>query len=141
MIGEACNISLCASFMDLVVNHCMMSYCSKVWSIFIPATSAKLFHTYVANAQLLKMCSIVSQPDLLLQQKHLTGLMPNLISFSLVGSLPLRSLHTKCEALKGIFLCQIRELKEDPDFSPYFILGSRVVELSIVIELTNGLVL
>ena len=77
----------------------------------MPAVAAKLLQTAAANFPLVKICSMESIPDLSKQQTQVDGSTPKLVILSLVGSLPLRALHSKKEDLNGMFLCHRRELK------------------------------
>ena len=103
---RCCNC-LPASFLCVVVHHCMKRWSKNLGSVMTPATSAKNFHTFIAKSPLLKVCSIVSIHVLLQQQKQCVGSMPKVVSFSLVGSFPLKVLHNRKEALNGMFLYHI----------------------------------
>ena len=74
----------------------------------MPAVAAKLLQTAAANFPFVKICYMESIHDLSKQQTQVFGLMPKLVSLSLVGSLPLRDLHIKKEDLNGILLCHRR---------------------------------
>ena len=63
----------------------------------MPTVPAKLVPTLAARFHELKMCSIQSIHDLSKQEAQFDGLMPKLVSLSLVRSLPLRVLHNKKE--------------------------------------------
>lgn len=43
-----------------------------------------------------------------MQQEHSAGCTPNETTLSLVGSLPLRALHSKKDILKGMYLCHVQ---------------------------------
>ena len=110
-MGVACNSNLCAGFFAFVVHQAWSCCCSEwpFWSI--PVVPANLYQTLASCSPEMKLCWMLSIPALSIQQKHFDGSMPNLVSLSLVGSLPLRVLQKIKEVLKGICLFHNKELE------------------------------
>lgn len=110
-IGQAYRSILWAAFFVLGVHHYWISICSEEWSVCILALPAKMLHTLASKFTLFKKCSMQSTLHLSRKKTQRDCSMQRLVSFSLVGCLPLRVLHSKKDDLKGMILFHKIEFK------------------------------